>query len=93
MTAPLVPLFRGLNDEAKPLDLIGDNGIVIHGFKKGELSQARIKKNNEDLLVSIKIAEESAASTFKKGVSVTILRKIKEGDMIAYEVIAPEVLK
>ena len=92
-TGPLVPLFRGLNDEAKPLDLIGDDGTVVHGFEKGELSQARIKKNNEDLLVSIKIADESTVSKFKKGVSVTILRKIKEGDMVAYEVIAPEILK
>ena len=92
MTAPLVPLFRGLNDEAKVLDLTGEDGIVIHGFEKGELSQASVKRNNEDLLVSIRIADESPVSEFIRGASVTMLRKITEGDMISYDVIAPETL-
>ncbi len=92
ITTPLVPLFRGLNDEAKALDLTGADGRVVHGFEKGELSQASVKKNNEDLLVNIKIADESKLNKFDKGASVTMLRKIKEGELIAYEVISPDTL-
>ena len=92
ITAPLVPLFRGLNDEAKELDLTGETGIVIHGFDSDELSQAQIKLNNEDHLVNIRIAGESSKKKFEKGASVSMLRKIKEGDMISYEVISPEAL-
>jgi len=87
ITAPMAPLFRNLNSVAKEIDITGETAKVIHGFNKGELSQAEIKKENENLLISIKIAGESAIDNFKKGDVVTILRKKVEKDVTMFEVI------
>ena len=87
ITAPMAPLFRNLNSIATEIDITGEIALVVHGFKKGELSQAEIKKSNENLLINIRIAEESDVDEYKKGDKVTILRKRIEKDVTMFEVI------
>ncbi|MFT6808423.1 MAG: hypothetical protein ACJA01_001647 [Saprospiraceae bacterium] len=92
ITAPLAPIFKSLNDIAKELNLTGEEGTVVHGFEKGELSQAQILRNGENLLVSIRIAEDSVKSAFGKGEKVLLLNKRTQETSMWYDVTASKVL-
>ena len=92
ITTPLAPLFKNLNDVAKALDLTGEEGTVVHGFDKGELSQAQILRNGENLLVSIRVSKDSVKSSFRKGEKVLLLNKKTKKPSTWYEVTEPEVL-
>ncbi len=92
ITAPLAPIFKNLNDIATELDLTGEEGTVVHGFEKGELSQAQILRNGENLLVSIRVAEDSVKSTFSKGEKVLLLNKRTQETSMWYDVTTSKVL-
>ena len=92
VTAPLAPVFKDLNDIATELNLTGEEGTVVHGFDKGELSQAQILRNGENLLVSIRIAEDSIKSAFEKGEKVLLLKKRTQETSMWYDVTTSKVL-
>jgi len=92
VTAPLAPVFNNLNDIAKELDLSGEVGTVVHGFDKGELSQAQILRNGENLLVSIRVTDDSIKSAFTKGEKVQLLIKRSENAAVWYDVTSPDIL-
>ncbi len=86
LSRPFVPLFKNLDDVAKPLELAGDTCEVVFSFEKNEVSQGRILKDDDTLLVSIMIDEMAPFTSLNKGDKVTIYNKVKQGDSIVYTV-------
>ncbi len=92
LSKPLAPLFRNLDDVAKPLELEGHSCEVVFSFNKGELSQGRLTQNGNEILLSIAIDESADFDKLQKGDKVVLQSKSKNDDQIIYTVnLLPEI--
>ena len=80
ITAPLVPVFKNLEDGVAPVDYIGMTCKVLLPTSISQIGQAEVIVNESPLLINVKVNDDYSGS-MGKGAEGMIVRKAKEKDI------------
>ena len=73
LTTPLIPIFKNLDTYAKPIEYIGQTGIVTLPASVEKFGQAEVMVENNNALISIK----ANRGEVQRGEEVMIIEEIK----------------